>query len=161
MRKFACMLPGLLILLQAYGCSLFKQVAVSRQDSLQTTSQKASLDWKVDSTHLAKRVFTYTDSSGAQFDIEIVPSGPFSFSLKNGFAGSASMLRIHGKSQAGITAVDSSSESQPIRSIGSLKQHEKTRTEITQKQKTKSGSQWWMLALVVACLVVFVWSQLK
>lgn len=83
--------------------------------------------------------------------------------MQNGFAGSASLVKIRGRSQASIRAVDSSSASKQIRSTGFLKQHEKTNTQTTQKQKAKSGSggYLWMIALVAACLVVFVWFQLR
>ena len=121
MRKVACILPILLMLLMVGGCSLFREVLVSRQDSLHTDNRRASLDWKIDSTQLARRVFTYTDSSGAQFEVEIVPSGPFSFSMQNGFAGSASLVRIRGKKQANTRMTDSGSQRSDVRSSGLLK----------------------------------------
>jgi len=158
MRKAACILPVLMLLLQAGGCSLFREVLVSRQDSLQTSSQKASLDWNIDSVHSAGRKFSFTDSSGAQVEVEIAPSGPFTFSAQAGFAGSASLVRIRGKSQTSSRAVDSSSEKMQTRSSGVLKQQVKVKTETTQKQRTKTGNNnlWWVLTLLAACLLVYV-----
>jgi hypothetical protein len=156
MRTAIRLLASLIFLLPANGCTLFRPVRISRQDSLQKSSQKASLDWKVDSTHSASRRFSYTDSSGVQFDVEIVPSGPFIFSAQAGFAGSASLVRLRGKSQTHSNAIDSSSENMQLRSSGSLKQNVKVKTETTDKQKIGGvgNSIWWIFILLAICLIV-------
>lgn len=158
MRKTTCILPGLMLLVPAGGCSLFRGVSVSRQDSSYTGSIKHSLDWKIDSTQLASRVFSFTDSSGAQFEVEIVPSGPFTFSSQSGFAGSASLVRLRGKTKTNIRSTDSSSQQLHVQSSGSLKQNAKIKTETTQKKKTTTGNNrlWWFLALMAICLLFFV-----
>jgi len=156
MRTAIRLLSSLIFLLPANGCSLFRPVRISRQDSLQTSSRKESLNWKVDSTHSASRRFSYTDSSGVQFDVEIVPSGPFIFSAQAGFAGSASLVRLRGKSQTRSNAIDSGSENTQLRSSGSLKQHVKVKTETTDKQRVGgvSNSIWWIFILPAVCLIV-------
>ena len=155
MRKAAFILPVLLLL---YGCSLFREVLVSRQDSLQTSSRKQSFDWSTDSLYSGSSVFTYADSTGAQFDVEIVPSGPFTFSTKAGFSGSASLLRFRGKSHTSSRAVDSGSADMQTRSSGSLKQHGKSKTQSTEKTRTKTGSNslWWLAGSFVIGLFLIV-----
>lgn len=158
MRKFVCRLSGLLILLAGGGCSLFREVVVSRQDSVRTENRKASLDWELDSVGSVSRVFTYSDSSGAEFEVEIVPSGVFSFSAGGGFAGSASVLRLRGKTQSGIRSTDSSSRQEHVQSTGSQKEHTKARTEQLQKQTVKKGDKglWWVIALLsIGSFVLF------
>lgn len=158
MRKTTCILPGLLLLLPAGGCSLFREVSVSRQDSVYTERQKQTLDWKIDSTHIASRVFSYTDTSRAQFEVEIVPSGAFTFSAQAGFAGSASLVRLRGKTQMNIRSTDSSSQKLHVQSSGSLKQkvNVKTSTKEVQKEKVSNNKIWWLLALLVACMLFVV-----
>jgi len=158
MRRVACLLPVMMMLLLAGGCSLFSEILVSRQDSLQTGSLKQSLDWKVDSVGSRSRVLSYTDSSGAQFEVDIVPSGAFTFSAHAGFAGSASMVRLRGKTKANSTAVDSSGASMQIRSSGSLEQKVKTKTKTTKTQKAKTGNNSLSCIgiLSAACLLILV-----
>lgn len=158
MKKAGFLLPGLVLLLPAGGCSLFRQVGVSRQDSTYTANTQVSRDWKIDSTQIASRVFSYSDSSGAEFEVEIVPYGAFTFSPQAGFAGSASVLRLRGKAQREIRSSDSSNRQAHVQSSGSLKEKRKVKTKTTQKQKTKSGhnSLWWWLALLASGLLVFV-----
>lgn len=157
MRRFSCLLSGLLIMLTGGGCSLFREVVVSRQDSLRIDSRKVSLDWEVDSKGAASRVFSYSDSSGAEFEVEIVPSGGFTFSAEEGFAGSASWVRLRGKTEARKRGVDSSMENRQLRSMGSVEENTKVKTETTLKERTKRGNNrmfWWMLALSVIGLLV-------
>ncbi|PRY55281.1 hypothetical protein B0I27_101250 [Arcticibacter pallidicorallinus] len=158
MKKVFCVFSGFLILFFGGGCSLLRKEVVSRQDSVRTDSRKASLDWKVDSVDWASRVFTYSDSSGAEFEVEIVPLGPFSFSAKGGFAGSASVLRLRGKTQSTIRSADSSSRQQHVQSTGSQKEDTKARTEKLQKETVKKNdkSLWWVIALLsIGSLVLF------
>lgn len=157
MRNLFCVLMGLL-LLAAGGCSLFREVSESRKDSLETNSRKASTDWKIDSTYSTGHIFSYTDSSGAVFDVEIVPSGAFTLSSQGGFAGSASRIRIRGKSQSAIRSTDSGSRQQHVQSTGSREEHTKMRTEKLQKQTEKKWdkSLWWVVALLsIGSLALF------
>lgn len=157
MKKVFCVFSGMMILFLEGGCSLFREVVVSRQDSVRTDSRKASLDWQVDSVGWASRVFTYSDSSGAEFEVEIVPLGAFTFSTKAGFTGSARLVRFRGRSQSNSRGVDSSSANTQVSSSGSLKQDVKTKTATTQKQTMKKGNDsiWWVYALL-AVLILFV-----
>lgn len=155
MRRAFCLLLGLL-LLSSGSCSLFRQVEESRRDSLEIRTQELRLDWKLDSTYTAGRIFSYSDSSGAVFDVEIVPSGAFTFSPEKGFAGSASAVRIRGKSQSSIRSTDSSSQQQHVQSTGSLKERTKTKKGQVQKQSVKKGSSslLGLFALVATGLLV-------
>lgn len=157
MRSSFGVLAGLL-LLAAGGCSIFREVSEARKDSLETSKRKTSLNWKTDSTYSTAHIFTYTDSSGALFDVEILPLGAFTFSSQGGFAGSASRVRIRGKSQNAIRSTDSSNRQQQVQSTGSQKEHTKMRTEKVQKQTEKKGdkSLWWVMALLsIGSVVLF------
>lgn len=151
--------PAGLLLLAAGGCSIFREVSEARRDSLETSNRKTSLDWKIDSTYSTAQVFTYTDSSGALFDVEIMPLGAFTLSSQGGFAGSASRIRIRGKSQNAIRSSDSSSRQQQVQSTGSRKEHTKARTEKLEKQTVKKGdkSLWRVIALMsISSVVLFI-----
>lgn len=156
MSKSGSLLPGLVLLLPLGACSLFRQVAVSRQDSLYSGHLQQTLDWKADSMQSASRVLRYSDSSGAEFEAEIVPTGVFSFSAQGGFSGSASVVRLRGKAQREIRSADSSSRQLHVQSAGRLKQEQKMKAESSQTERTKKGSQglWSLSAFLLVVLFV-------
>ncbi len=157
MKQFVFLLISLSLplIFSLCSCSALKEKLVRKADSASTRQSSASERKTVSSTSRQQRLLLVTDSSNHQYTAEIIPAGPFHYSPKEGFTGTASRILITGRLSDGSTRRDSSGSVSTLAAQTNTASAEQQQAQVTRSEKTKEvkrGGSWWLWMVLAGAL---------
>ncbi len=137
------------------SCSVLQKQKVLKVDSVQVNNSQHSEEWDVDSLSNSFKNLTLFDSTNSEYIAEIFPIGEFSFSVQNGFKGTAKSMVLKGSTKRTFKSKDSLESTLHLKSSGQLKDRNQVKLSVTSKVIEKPGSAWsWIGIPVLLALLV-------
>ena len=138
------------------SCSVFQGRKVLKMDSVQVNKSLRSKKWAVDSLSTGFHSLTLFDSTSAEYIAEIFPEGTFSFSVQNGFTGTAKNIVLKGAMKRTIKSKDSLENHLHLKSSGQINDRNEVKLSATSKTIEKSAADlsWIAIPVLLALLVM-------
>lgn len=129
------------------SCSVLQGRKVLKMDSVQVNNSQHSKEWDVDSLSNSFHSLTLFDSTNSEYIAEIFPVGTFSFSVRDGFTGTAKNVVWRGSMKRTFKSDDSLESALHLKSSGQLNDRNKVKLSITSKAVEKPAVTWWWISL--------------
>ncbi len=159
--------PFIFLLISIVSCSVIKSKYSEKTDSLSRREESRSQQLSLSNTLQQQRVKIFSDSSGEEYQTEIIPDGPFQYSAKNGFSGKALRVLIRGSLRAVSLTKDSSAtvsgQKADLKSTAAEKQLNQVSSQTKSKEVTRNrpGMVFLLVVFVIIGVLLFLYVKYR